>query len=281
MILFASDFGHAGPYVGQVHAVLARQAPGVPVIDLMHDLPAFRPAAAGCLIRQIIRSMVPAATAAPVYESKSAGDIVLAVVDPGVGTARRAVALETDWGYFVGPDNGLLAPAVALIGGAGRAHLIANEELVIPSAGATFDGRDRFGPAAAVLASGQAGIEDIGPAVPVGSLTPSMLPLPAVETERVSGVAWWVDRFGNVQTNVGPDELASLGIGIGTEMTVRIGPAEHVLPLVAAFGDVEPGEGMVVIDSQGLAALAVRDGRADEKLRLGEGRSVVFEPIRR
>ncbi len=266
-ISFLSDFGHDDEFVGVVHGVIARIAPEVAVIDVNHGV-------ARGNVRAGALSLMRAIQYLP-------NGVALAVVDPGVGTARRAVAVETDWGYFVGPDNGLLAPAVALIGGAGRAHLIANEELVIPSAGATFDGRDRFGPAAAVLASGQAGIEDIGPAVPVGSLTPSMLPLPAVETERVSGVAWWVDRFGNVQTNVGPDELASLGIGIGTEMTVRIGPAEHVLPLVAAFGDVEPGEGMVVIDSQGLAALAVRDGRADEKLRLGEGRSVVFEPIRR
>ena len=97
--------------------------------------------------------------------------VALAVVDPGVGTARRAIAAETSWGHFVGPDNGLLSPAVAIVEGAQRVVSIENPELVIPSAGATFEGRDRFAPAAALLASGEARIDDLGPDIDPGTLT--------------------------------------------------------------------------------------------------------------
>src|SRR5690606_31740882 len=89
--------------------------------------------------------------------------VCLAVVDPDVGTDRKALAMLTDWGYFVGPDNGLLSPAVAMIGGASRIVSIENPEAMIPSPGETFHGRDIFAPAAGLLASGEATLDDLGP----------------------------------------------------------------------------------------------------------------------
>ncbi len=110
--------------------------------------------------------------------------VALAVVDPGVGTARRAIAAETAWGQFVGPDNGLLSPAVAIVEGAQRVVSIENPELVIPSSGATFEGRDRFAPAAALLASGEAGLDDLGTGDRPGKPHPAAAPAPRAGGRR-------------------------------------------------------------------------------------------------
>lgn len=262
-ISFLSDFGHRDEFVGVVHGVIATIAPEVRVIDITHGV-------APGDIRGGALSLMRAIQYLP-------RGVVLAVVDPGVGTSRRPIAVETDWGVFVGPDNGLLSPAVALVGGATSAHVLENPELVIPSSGNTFDGRDRFGPAAAALASGQATIADVGDPVDPGSLTPTMLPLASVEDGRVSGTTWWVDHFGNVQTNIGPEDLAAIGVNQGAAVAIRLGPTHHELAYVGAYGDVGPGEGMLIVDSQGLVAVSVRDGRADERYNLGEGRSVIVQ----
>ncbi len=261
-VSFLSDFGHDDEFVGVVHGVIAKISPETRVIDIGHSV---HPGA----VRSGSLSLMRAIHYLP-------EGVALAVVDPGVGTDRAAVAVETDWGYFVGPDNGLLSPAVALVGGARTAHLLTNPEFIIPSAGATFDGRDRFAPAAAVLASGEARIEDLGEAIDPILLKPMILPLPEVEGDRVMGHTWWIDRFGNVQTNIGPDELASIGLVVGDTLAVKVGLNERHVPLVDAFGRVGEGELMAVIDSQGLIALAVREGNAAEELVVGLERPVTF-----
>jgi S-adenosylmethionine hydrolase len=190
-ITFLSDFGLVDEFVGVVHGVIARLAPKTRVIDLTHGIP-----------RGDVRSGALALVRSVQYVPEG---VALAVVDPGVGTDRRAIAAETPWGFFVGPDNGLLGPAVALVGGASAIVSIENDELRIPSAGATFHGRDVFAPAAAVLATGDAGLDDLGPRVDPGSVTPLLLPLPEVGEGKVDGEAWWVDTFGNVQTIIGAD----------------------------------------------------------------------------
>jgi len=262
-ISFLSDFGLNDEFVGVVHGVIARLAPEVRVIDITHGIEQGA-------VRSGALSLLRAVQYLP-------DGVVLAVVDPGVGTARRAIALETVRGYFVGPDNGLLSPAVAMVGGATRCHALENSEFMIPSAGATFDGRDRFAPAAAMLASGQAALEDLGPEVDPAALTPMLLPLPEIEAGAVVGATWWIDHFGNVQTNVGPDDLASIGLGLGDQIAVTIGSTAHELRLVAAYGDVPTGNPMLIVDSQGLVALSVRDGRADQALQLAIGRPVTFQ----
>lgn len=251
-ISFLSDFGRIDEFVGVVHGVIARIAPEVRVIDIGHDFPPgdVRAAALG-LLRSV--QYVPEGVA-------------LAVVDPGVGTDRRAICARTEWGFFVGPDNGLLAPAVAMVGGADLVVSIENPELRLPAEGDTFHGRDLFGPAAAVLASGQAGIDDLGPVVAPDTVTPLMLPLAEHQNNAVVGEVLWVDRFGNAQTNIAPADLTMVGLGVGDDVTLRVGSTEHRLPWVAAYGDVQPGQGLVHVDSYGQIALAVRAGRADGDL---------------
>jgi S-adenosylmethionine hydrolase len=203
--------------------------------------------------------------------------VILAVVDPGVGTGRRAIAAETEVGFFVGPDNGVLSPAVAMVGGASKVVSIENPDMRIPSAGATFHGRDVFGPAAAVLAAGQAMIDDLGPVVDPESVTPLLLPLPQVEPGRISGRVWWVDRFGNAQTNIGPEDLELAGFDRSLTVTVRVGATQHELPWVDAYGEVDEGEALLHVDSAGLMAIAQRDGNAAETLNLAPGLALTME----
>lgn len=259
-ITFMSDFGLKDEFVGVVHGVLAKLAPASRVIDLTHEVG-----------RGDIRAGALALMRAIQYLPEG---VVLAVVDPGVGTQRRAIAAETESGLFVGPDNGVLSPAVALMGGATRIVSIESEEARIPSSGATFAGRDIFAPAAALLATGEASLVDLGPAVDPSGVTPLLLPLPEFSNGIVSGMAWWVDTYGNVETNLSPDDLAQVGVRPGTTVTVRVGRRLHQICWVEAYGDVEEGEPLLHVDSSGMIALAVRSGRADEALTLAEGMDV-------
>ena len=134
--------------------------------------------------------------------------VVLAVVDPGVGTARRAIAVEVadGAGVLVGPDNGLLAPAVAIVGGAERAVELTNTDYHLAAPGATFAGRDVFAPVAAHLCNG-VDLTEFGPLLDADVLMPGMVALPREEADGLHAEVLWVDRFGNCQLNIGPDDL--------------------------------------------------------------------------
>ncbi len=203
--------------------------------------------------------------------------VFLAVVDPGVGTDRKAIAARTPVGYFVGPDNGLLAPAVAMVGGADLIVSLEDDRYQLPAKGATFAGRDIFGPVAAVLASGQAEIEDLGPALDPGSISPLLIPLaePA-GNGAVRGSVLWVDTFGNIQFNVSPEDLGALGIEEGDDVLVSFNMEEFRVVWGSTYGDVEEGEAILHVDSHGQIAIAVRGGRADEDFSFGVGDTVVL-----
>jgi S-adenosylmethionine hydrolase len=259
-ISFLSDFGHDDEFVGVVHGVLAKLAPRSRVIHIGHQFP-----------RGNIKAAALALTRAIQYLPEG---VCLAVVDPGVGTSRKALAAETSWGTFIGPDNGLLSPAVAMVGGATKIVAIENPEAMIPSPGQTFHGRDVFAPAAALIASGEAAIDELGPQIPGEEIVPLLLPLTETTGSMISGEAWWVDTFGNVQTNIGPEDVAGLGINPGDTVTVKVGSTLHSLPWVSSYGDVAEGEALIHVDSVGLLAVSIRGGRADEELNLAEGVAV-------
>ena len=261
-ISFLTDFGLADEFVGVVHGVLAKLAPGSRVIDVGHGTP-----------RGDVRAGALAMTRAIQYLPEG---VALVVVDPDVGSERKALALETDWGFFVGPDNGVLSPAVAMVGGARVMVSIENPEARIPSPGETFHGRDLFAPAAALLASGEASIRDLGPELGPDQVQPLLLPLPETKGTAVTGEAWWVDGFGNVQTNIGPDDLGAVGLAPGAMLTLRVGASSHSIPWAGSYSDVEPGEPLVHVDSAGLMAIAVRGGSADQMLNLSSGVSVTL-----
>lgn len=244
MILFASDFGHAGPYVGQVHAVLARRAPGVPVIDLMHDLPPFRPSAAGCLIRQIMWSMAPAMTEPPLDGTDSAGDIVLAVVDPGVGTERDPIIVETLGARYVGPDNGLFTGVIDKE--AAQAWRIDWRPEHLSD---SFHGRDLFAPVAAMLARGRP--------VPSTQVDTDRL----VRSDRPDPLAEIVycDRYGNAMTGIE-------AVALSEDSVLEAGG--HLFRRARTFGEMPPGTGFWYANSLGLAEIAVNQGDAASQFGL-------------
>ena len=202
-ISFLSDYGTKDEFVGVVKSVIRSIAPDAQITDITHGIP-----------RHNIRAGSLALARASQYLNPG---IVLAIVDPGVGTDRRGVAVELDAagseGYasiFVGPDNGLLAPAVAFSGGAARAVSLTNTDLQIPSAGSTFAGRDIFAPAAAHLCAGVP-LEDLGDLISIASLMPAVVPSAEIHSDRIRAEVLWIDHFGNAQLNIGPDDLSPLG----------------------------------------------------------------------
>lgn len=259
-ISFLSDFGRDDEFVGVVHGVIARIAPEVRVIDVGHEFDQGDVRGGALALMRSIQYLPQG--------------VALAVVDPGVGTERKAIAARTEWGTLIGPDNGLLAPAVAMVGGADKIVSIENPEVMLPAPGATFHGRDLFGPAAAVIASGQADIDDLGPEVGLDSVLPLMLPLVEHSENAVVGEVLWVDHFGNAQLNISPEDLQLVGVGPGTEIVLKIGSSEFPIDWVDAYGNVADGEGLLHIDSYGQIAVAVRNGSAVESYPLDAGTAV-------
>ncbi len=266
-ISFLSDFGHADEFVGVVHSVIRSIAPQVGVVDITHGIRRYDTRAGGLALARAANYLNPG--------------VVVAVVDPGVGTDRRPVALEVGDGMsvLIGPDNGLLAPAVGLVGGATRAFELVNPEYRLPIAGgATFDGRDVFAPAAAHLCNGVP-ITELGPEIDPATLMPGVLPISRFENgeagpELVCEVLW-VDHYGNCQLNVDPLEIIDLA-GAGGEVVVEIGagsanPDERVGIRVDAYDQIPAGRVGLVVDSSGLLSLAVARGSAATELELGEG----------
>lgn len=258
---FLTDYGTTDEFVGVVKSVVRGIAPHVSVIDISHEI-APHDVRSGSLT--LMRSA-----------QYLASGVILAVVDPGVGTARRAVAVEVAGGegVFVGPDNGLLAPAVAMTGGADRAVELTNAEYHLPAPGPTFAGRDVFGPAAAHLCNG-VDLAELGEVIDPITLLPGIVPISNIADDHVRGEVLWVDRFGNVQTNIDPDEIENFGerllVKWNEENDVRRGLR------VSTYGDLKPGQLGIVVDSYGLVSLAFDRQSAATEMRLKPGDSVVI-----
>jgi len=260
-ISFLSDYGLADEFVGVCKAVIRRIAPEAAVIDVCHEIPP-HDVRAGSLALARAAQYLPAG-------------VILGVVDPGVGSERRPVAVETADGeaVFVGPDNGLLASAVAMTGGARRAVALTNDEYHLPAPGPTFAGRDIFAPAAAYLCAGVE-LDELGEAIDPLSLIPGILPLTRDEDGKVIGEVLWVDRFGNVQLNVDPEELTPMGD------TVSIRFRDEVRTAVRAdtYSELKAGQIGLVVDSYGLVSVALDRRSAADELRLHPPTEVSLEP---
>ena len=258
-ISFLSDYGLADEFVGVVKSVVRSIAPHVTVIDVTHEVPPHDVRAGSLALVRAVQYLAPG--------------VVLAVVDPGVGTDRRAIAVEVgDSGeaFFVGPDNGLMAGAVSMVGGATRAVELTNAGLHLPAPGATFAGRDVFAPVAAHLCNGVA-LDELGEAVDPVTLRPGVLPLPREEDGVLHAEVLWVDRFGNVQLNIGPDDIE----GLGDRIALRWGADQvRTARRAPAYGAIKTGEVGLVVDSYGLVSVAVDRQSAAELLRIRPGDAV-------
>ena len=263
-VSFLSDYGLADEFVGVCKAVVLRAAPSARLIDITHGIPPFDVRAGALALARAVQYLPPG--------------VVLAVVDPGVGTDRRAVAVEVESGFLVGPDNGLLAPAVAMLGGASRVVALTNPEYQLEAPGATFAGRDIFAPAAGYLAAGTA-LDELGDPVDPTSLVPGTMPLPRDDAGRAAGEVLWIDRFGNAQLNIDPGDLAALGVEPGGALEVRCGQDRRTGRWVASYAEAGPLELAVVVDSYGLVSLTADRRPIAEELGLRAGSEVVLGPI--
>ncbi len=256
-ISFLTDYGLRDEFVGVVKSVIRSLAPEVRVIDISHGIAHHDVRAGGLALARASQYLVPG--------------VVLAVVDPGVGTARRALAVEVGDGQsvLVGPDNGLLAPAAAMVGGATRAVELNNPEFHVQAPGPTFDGRDVFGPCAAHLCLGVP-LSELGTIVDTATLLPGVMPVGGREGDIVVGEVLWVDHFGNLQLNLDPADLDDLD----GPLTVRFGETSRRLERVETFEQIGPGSIGLLVDSYGLLCLAVARGSAADELRLTETNQV-------
>ena len=255
IITLTTDFGTRDPFVGVMKGVILGIAPDARIVDLTHEIPP-QDVAAGALAL---------ATAAPHFPP---GTIHVAVVDPGVGSRRRALLVETRAARFVGPDNGVLAlaaPAARVL----RTLDVSRSRARRRPVSATFHGRDVFAPVAAELARGTAPAR-------LGVATRAMrrLRLPAVRRARgrLAGAVIWVDRFGNLVTNVGRTDLAAFR---GRRVSVTIDG--HVLGIRRSYAAAPAGKALALVNSADLLEISVRDGSATAVLGLGRGARVVVE----
>ena len=202
---------------------------------------------------------------------------MIAVVDPGVGSARRAIAIEVaeGRGVLLGPDNGLLASAAAMAGGAERVFELSNTTLHLEAPGSTFAGRDIFAPVAAFLCNGGA-IEEVGNQVDSASVMPGLVPIPTDEKHDSYGEGMrcevtWVDTYGNCQLNIGPEDVTQFG----DVLRLIVGEDVRSARITSHFADIDGGAIGAVVDSYGMIALCVDRGSAAEALRLGAGDAVL------
>lgn len=240
-ICLFTDFGTTGPYVGQVKAALHVHAPGVPVIDLMADAPAFDPMASAYLLAALLPQM-------------PADAVIMAVVDPGVGGARLPLIVQVDGRFLVGPDNGLLALVLRRAANS-RVWAITWQPRTLS---ATFHGRDLFAPVAAALATGTC---------------PDDLAAPL--SQGMVGVDWpddlarivYIDPYGNAMT--GLREFCVLA-----DQFLRVG--NYTLPPARTYSDTVPGAGFWYVNSIGLVEISVNRGHAARQLTLNVGDVVVW-----
>ena len=257
-ICFLSDFGLADDFVGTCKGVMLGIAPGVTIVDLSHDVPGFEVEAGAEILQHATRYM-PEDT------------IYLAVIDPGVGTERRALALRAEnRGFLVGPDNGLLVSAAEALGGISEVVVLTNGRYHVHPVSNTFHGRDVFSPVAAHLAAGVE-FSELGEAADPSSLT--RLSLPGAE-KGSEGVTVWIlsiDRFGNARLSITQEESE---LEYGDILGVDAGDGEMSVRYLETFGSAKAGELVLVPDSHWRLSLAINKGNATQALGLKVGKKV-------
>jgi S-adenosyl-L-methionine hydrolase (adenosine-forming) len=255
---FLTDYGTRDGFVASCHGVMARIAPAVRAIDITHEVPPRDVRHGAAVLAQTVPYLPPS--------------VVVAVVDPGVGTSRRAIAVRAGESVLVGPDNGLLGWAADALGGAGDAVELTVEEYLRRASARTFDGRDVFAPAAAHIAAGVP-VENLGP--PVHDLVRLPDPYVAVEDGTLRTEVLTVDHFGNVQLAATAADLAAVAPP-GRHAVVGLAD-RHVVAVVGhTFADAPAGQPVLYVDSAGHLALAVNRGDASALLGLGSADPVTI-----
>lgn len=259
-ISFLSDQGLKDEFVGIAKSVIRTIAPTVSVIDISHDIEPHDVRAGGLCLARAVQYMAPG--------------VVLGVVDPSTVNQSKPIAIEVADGqaYLVGPDNGLFAPAVSMVGGATAAVILDNVDFHLASPGPRLEGRDVFAPVAAHLCAGVP-FADLGTPIDPAQLIPGVLPVSQVGDDgSIVAEVLWVDRFGNVQLNVDPDAFEHWDDFVKIEggRTTRTGKR------VDGFAQIGTGSVGVLTDPYGLVVLAIDRGSAAMELSLDEGSEVTL-----
>ncbi len=265
-ITFLSDYGHEDEFAGVCRAVVRQIAPDAPLIDLTH----------GITPGEVRHGALSLANALPFCPP----GVHLAVVDPGVGTARRPVAVTTkeEGRFLVGPDNGLLAPALKRFGGAARGIDLSRSPFRLEPLSATFHGRDLFAPVAAHLALG-ATLDEAGTKFDPAELSELELPTPRVGDESVVAHALFADRFGNVTLDLRARDLLEGPLDHGAELRIKAPDGSFEARWTQTFAEVPRGELLLYEDSSGAMALAVNGGNAAGLLALEPDDQVELRPL--
>lgn len=258
---FLTDYGPHTEYVGALHAVTATITPQSDRVDLAHDIPAGDIRWGAIVLERLVRLM-------------PRQSVTVAVVDPGVGTERRAVAVELEWGrVVVGPDNGLLGLVVDRLGATRAVHVTSRDHMREPVSD-TFHGRDVFAPVAAHVAEGVP-LEALGPPVDLSSLQRPPLPEAHAAGGTLEALVVGVDSFGNLALWATADDLMAAGLVHGAAVWVATAEAGQSRARVGrTFDDVPRGALLVHVDSHGLVSIALNGGSACERVRATAGEVV-------
>jgi len=259
-ITFLTDFGLQDDFVGTCHGVMKRIAPEVEIIDITHGIPP----------QGVLQGALTLANTLPFMPE----GVHLAVVDPGVGSARRPLVLRDANGrVYVGPDNGLLIPAAEKLGGITEAHELANPDYALESVSRTFHGRDLFAPAAAHLALGVP-LGELGPPVDPDALARLDIPQPDVGTTRIHSTVLSIDRFGNIGLNLDRTHLEEAGVVPGTRVELQTGPERYYAVAARTFADARPGDIILYEDAYRNISIAINGGNAAEMFGIREGQDI-------
>jgi S-adenosylmethionine hydrolase len=264
IVTLLTDYGRDDDFVGVCHGVIRSIEPNVGIVDITHGIPRYGVRQGAIVLRNTLPYM-------PV-------GVHMAVVDPQVGTERRALALSTaDGRILVGPDNGLLSLAWARCGGVDLVVDITRSQHRIEPVSATFHGRDIFAPVAAQLAAG-AELADAGDPLAPSELAVVDLPEPRREDDGIVAHALVVDRFGNAGLNVDHDDLAGSGITLGGTVELEVLGERYLATYAQTFADVTPGELLVYEDAYRTLAVAINRGDAAATLGLRPDAEVRLRP---
>ena len=264
VITFLSDFGLEDDFVGTCHGVITRIAPDCRVIDITH----------GIEPQSVLQGALVLANTLPYMPE----GVHMAVVDPGVGTPRRAIVLRTaDGRILLGPDNGLLLPAAEQVGGVDEAFEITNREYALDPVSATFHGRDVFSPAAAHLALGLDPAK-LGDRVDSETLVRAEIPRPEIGERRIRATCLYVDRFGNIQLNLHATHLEPIGIVPGTRIEVEVAMERFYALTARTFADARTGDIILYEDAYRNIALAISRGNAAQTFGIRAGMEVRLRP---
>ena len=266
VIGFLTDFGLDGA-AAACRGVMLSICPDAQIVDVCHTVRKYAVRDGAFILRATLPYL-------PI-------GVHVAVVDPGVGTARRPIAVRVERGdVLIGPDNGLLLPASDALGGAAAARELTNRDLWLPDVSSTFHGRDLFSPVAAHLAAGDAGFGDAGPSVGVQSLVRLPAPRPRATDGLLETEVTYVDSFGNLRLAGGRDDLVAAFGSLDAAHRLRLRIGAHDLgdiALAQSFGHVDEGAIVMYVDSTGDLALAVNQGSLGERVGASAGDVVSIE----